>query len=158
MTDDIKTFLHITKESLLYDYRDRKSIEEEVKKEQLIIRHNTSVTNFTKFIKNEILDKISILVDQLFITISPIEEKNIVLFPNDIQTSSSTFEEVFDIIGVTLPSMLEIKTEFTLYTFPEEAEFVRRTVVKVVVNAPITVSPKILVTFTIFGFAIIITP
>jgi hypothetical protein len=108
MTDDIKTFLHITKESLLYDYRDRKSIEEEVKKEQSIIRHNTSVTNFTKFIKNEILDKISILVDKLFITFSPVEEKNIVLFPNDIQTSSSTFEEVFDIIGVTLPSMLEI--------------------------------------------------
>ena len=110
MTDDIKSFLQIinTRGSMLSGYRDRKIIEDEVRQEQSIIRHNTSVTNFTKFIKNEILDKISILVDQLFITLSPIEEKNIVLFPNDIQTSSSTFEEVFDIIGVTLPSMLEI--------------------------------------------------
>lgn len=108
ITDDIKSFLHITKESLLYDYRDRQSIEEEVKQSQSIIRHNTSVTDFTKFIKNEILDNIYILVDKLFITISEVEEKNIVVFPNDIQTSSSTFEEVFDIIGVTLPSMLEI--------------------------------------------------
>jgi hypothetical protein len=108
MTDDIKSFLHITKESMLNDYLDRKSIEEEVKKKQSLILHTTNVTDFTKFIKNEILDKISILVDKLFITISEVEEKNIVLFPNDIQTSSSTFEEVFDIIGVTLPSMLEI--------------------------------------------------
>lgn len=108
MSDDIKSFLHITEESMLYDYRNRKVIEDKVIQEQSIIRHNTSVTIFTKFINNEILDKISILVDKLYITLSPVEEKNIVLFPNDIQTSSSTFEEVFDIIGVTLPSMLEI--------------------------------------------------
>ena len=108
LTNDIKTFLNITKESMKKKFIDRKIIEEEIKKKQSILCHNTSVTNFTKYLRNEIVEKISILVDKLFIPLTEVEEKNIVLFPNDIKTSSSTYEEIFDIIAVTLPSMLEI--------------------------------------------------
>ena len=75
-----------------------------------------------------------------------------VLVPNSLAANLNVTSAALE------PSTLETKTELTLYTFPEEAAFVRRTVVNVVVSAPTTVSPKILVTFTIFGFAIIITP
>ena len=108
MTDDIKSFLHITRESMRKKFLNRDIIEAEVIHKQSIICHTTNVTDLTKYIKNEIIDKLSILVDKLFIKINEVEGKNVVIFPTNIKTSSSTYEEVFDIIGVTLPSMLEI--------------------------------------------------
>ena len=105
---DVKTFLQMSNASMKKKFMNRDIIEEEVRQKQALVIHTTSVTNFTKFIKNEIIDKITSLVDKLFITTSPVDEQNSVIFPNDIQTSSSTYEEVYDIIGVTLPSMLEI--------------------------------------------------
>jgi len=107
--NDIETFVKISKITV------NKNIKQKTQTEykELILsnrsekEHKTSVTDLIKFINETILSKISILVDKLYKIHKPVIIDNIVVFPADIKTSSSTFEEVSDINGLAIPAMLD---------------------------------------------------
>ena len=107
--NDIETFVKISK--ITVDKNIKQKTQSEYK--ELILsnisekEHKTIVTDLIKFINETILSKISILVDKLYKIHKPVIIDNIVVFPADIKTSSSTFEEVSDINGLAIPAMLD---------------------------------------------------
>ena len=107
--NDIETFVKISK--ITVDKNIKQKTQSEYKELILSNRsekeHKTSVTDLIKFINETILSKISILVDKLYKIHKPVIIDNIVVFPADIKTSSSTFEEVSDINGLAIPAMLD---------------------------------------------------
>lgn len=70
-------------------------------------KHKSGVVDLIKFIKEDILQEISQLVEQLFIINCEIDVQNVVEFPEDVETGEALHEEVSDINGVVIPAMLD---------------------------------------------------
>jgi hypothetical protein len=80
-----------------------------INKDKEIIDHKTTVTDLIKFIDSYIMDNIILLIDFMFITISP--PVNIVNVPCKILCISpdgkQSFEDVSDLNGLVIPSIYE---------------------------------------------------
>jgi hypothetical protein len=74
-------------------------------------KHTSGVVDLIKFIKEDILQEISEIVNNLFIVKHEIVDENIVEFPEDIETGDALHEEVADINGVVIPAMLDKPTD-----------------------------------------------
>ncbi|MEX0598393.1 MAG: UvrD-helicase domain-containing protein, partial [Candidatus Paceibacterota bacterium] len=64
---------------------------------------STSVTELTKYLKEEILSHICELLNDIFVTVS--KEENVIKIPTKIMHSNGTCEDVSDINGLAIPSM-----------------------------------------------------
>lgn len=97
---------HITmKEQPYIDFRGNPQtvVWENVQKENEITNHHISPTELIRFVKEDILEEITPIIERIFVCEQP--EMNMIETPNIIETQNGLHEDVSDINGVAIPAI-----------------------------------------------------
>ena len=110
-------------------------VEEKREQTSEVKKINSDASGFTRFINEDVLDMISPLLDEIFVTVTPSDEENALDIQSIHETYNDTFEDVSDINGTILPIMFVDRLK-------EECNIEKKPILQMMINNDLMADEK----------------